>query len=354
MKYIVYQTINVINNKIYIGVHKTKNPDIFDGYVGCGCSIHEPNMYNNPKTPFQFAVKKYGINNFKRTILKVFDNIDDAYELEHTLVNKEFVKRKDTYNIALGGNKGNYYYPINQFDKEGNLIKTWDNMQEAAEAFGVSHTSINNAKLHKGSSCGYLWATECSINAKEYSFKERSITYKYNLQGELLEIYSSLTEAAHANNQQEKTVYRSIKSGIKCMGHYYSFEYCEPFTPKKLPEIKGKYIYIYDLQGNYLTKKFCGQELKQYFNINSYGVLKQAILNEVPYKGKQVFLEYRDNVQPANTVNTSKQVGRFDTEGNLLETFDSIRDATRKYGSGVYRVLKGQQKITKGYIFQYI
>ena len=78
MKYIVYQTINVINNKIYIGVHKTKNPDIFDGYVGCGCSIHEPNMYNNPKTPFQFAVKKYGINNFKRTILKVFDNIDDA------------------------------------------------------------------------------------------------------------------------------------------------------------------------------------------------------------------------------------------------------------------------------------
>lgn len=52
MKYIVYQTINVINNKIYIGVHKTKNPDIFDGYVGCGCSIHEPNMYNNPKTPF--------------------------------------------------------------------------------------------------------------------------------------------------------------------------------------------------------------------------------------------------------------------------------------------------------------
>ena len=52
MKYIVYQTINVINNKIYIGVHKTKNPDIFDGYVGCGCSIYEPNMYNNPKTPF--------------------------------------------------------------------------------------------------------------------------------------------------------------------------------------------------------------------------------------------------------------------------------------------------------------
>ena len=27
MKYIVYKTINLINNKIYIGVHRT-NPDI--------------------------------------------------------------------------------------------------------------------------------------------------------------------------------------------------------------------------------------------------------------------------------------------------------------------------------------
>ena len=52
MKYIVYQTINVINNKIYIGVHKTKNPDIFFFFFGCGCSIHVPNLYNNLKTPF--------------------------------------------------------------------------------------------------------------------------------------------------------------------------------------------------------------------------------------------------------------------------------------------------------------
>jgi len=37
MKYIVYKTTNKINNYIYIGVHKTVNPNVFDNYLGCGC-----------------------------------------------------------------------------------------------------------------------------------------------------------------------------------------------------------------------------------------------------------------------------------------------------------------------------
>ena len=35
-KYIVYETTNLVNNKIYIGVHKTTDPDKFDGYLGNG------------------------------------------------------------------------------------------------------------------------------------------------------------------------------------------------------------------------------------------------------------------------------------------------------------------------------
>ena len=45
MKYIVYLTKNLKscingNYRIYIGVHKTEDPSIFDGYLGDGCYIN--------------------------------------------------------------------------------------------------------------------------------------------------------------------------------------------------------------------------------------------------------------------------------------------------------------------------
>ena len=88
MKYIVYQTVSKVNNKIYVGVHKTETPEQFDGYLGCGVYIYRPSSYMNPKTHFQYAVKKYGIKNFIRTTLKELDNENDAYALEAELVNE--------------------------------------------------------------------------------------------------------------------------------------------------------------------------------------------------------------------------------------------------------------------------
>ncbi len=32
MNYIVYKTTCLVNNKIYVGVHRTEDPNIFDGY----------------------------------------------------------------------------------------------------------------------------------------------------------------------------------------------------------------------------------------------------------------------------------------------------------------------------------
>lgn len=100
--YIVYKTVNKINNKIYIGVHRIGDiDDIDDGYLGSGEILTK-------------AIKKYGLENFSRKIIKICDYKEEAYNLEKELVNKDFISRKDTYNIRLGGFGGNGGREVNR------------------------------------------------------------------------------------------------------------------------------------------------------------------------------------------------------------------------------------------------
>lgn len=89
MIYYVYEIKNLMNNKIYVGVHKSTS--IEDDYMGSGTLIRT-------------AIKKYGKENFSKRILFVFDNVKDALECERKIVNEEFINRMDTYNLVLGGN----------------------------------------------------------------------------------------------------------------------------------------------------------------------------------------------------------------------------------------------------------
>ena len=50
MKYIVYKTTNLINSYIYIGVHKTIDPEQWDYYLGNGIDIRSPYTYEKAKT----------------------------------------------------------------------------------------------------------------------------------------------------------------------------------------------------------------------------------------------------------------------------------------------------------------
>jgi hypothetical protein len=88
MKYFIYKTTNLVNNKTYIGIHQTENID--DGYIGSG--LH-----------FLRAVKKYGKDNFKREIIEFCSSYDELLEKEKLLVNEEWVKNKTNYNLKTGG-----------------------------------------------------------------------------------------------------------------------------------------------------------------------------------------------------------------------------------------------------------
>jgi hypothetical protein len=94
MHYTVYRITHLESGKVYVGKHQTE--DLADGYMGSGNLIRR-------------AVKKHGLEAFKKEILHVFETEEEMNAKEKELVTDEFCLREDTYNICPGG-KGGWGY----------------------------------------------------------------------------------------------------------------------------------------------------------------------------------------------------------------------------------------------------
>lgn len=174
MNYIVYKTTNKINGKIYVGVHRT-NPDIFDGYIGCGVS-HKDKKKKNLKG-FPVAVRKYGYENFVRETLFIYPDTEEgkrlAFKKEGEIVNEAFVKNPQTYNLVKGGviSMGeNNKKVIAQYTLDGIFIRTWSSITEAEEALNIPNISQNLTGISKYSGdfqWKYYSGDESNIEAVE-------------------------------------------------------------------------------------------------------------------------------------------------------------------------------------------
>ncbi len=88
MRRYLYKITNLLNGKIYIGVHFSKR--ISDQYMGSGSAIKK-------------AIKKYGKHNFTKEILEYFESDQAMFDREREVVNESFVLNSETYNLVIGG-----------------------------------------------------------------------------------------------------------------------------------------------------------------------------------------------------------------------------------------------------------
>lgn len=87
MFYLVYKITNTINDKTYVGCHKTKDKN--DGYMGSGKLIKR-------------AIQKYGADKFIKEIIAECSSSEEMFAKE-----KELVTLNDmSYNMKSGGDGG--------------------------------------------------------------------------------------------------------------------------------------------------------------------------------------------------------------------------------------------------------
>ena len=350
MKYIVYCTTCLVNGKVYIGVHKTEDPNKFDRYIGNGLEVGW--TINNPVTAFQRAIKKYGYSKFKRSTLYVFDNEEDAYNKEAEIVNIDFIKRKDNYNTALGGrHPGTKYKTIYQYDLQGNYIGEWFRVQETCKHFNCNDNRFNIVAKEKRSAFNCYWSYNKvdKLDITEYRLSTRSETYQYDLNGNLLEIYSSFSEICEKYPQFTKNTISQAKHDKYPIGGFYFLS----ADINVIDVIKTKELFSV-LSDSSISKYKNGKRIYTYRSLSqaekenkiSSNEIKKSIKNNEGIWSYGYSEDYVNNLEPV-----SLKINQYDMDGNFIKTWDSLAQCRKEFPK-VRDVLNGSRKHTHNFIFK--
>lgn len=357
-KYIVYETTNLINNKIYVGLHKTENPDIFDKYLGNGVISTQPYTYMYAKTAFQYAVKKYGPENFRRKTLAVFDTLEEASELEEQIVNEKFLERNDVYNMVLGG-LGGYFISnrikVYQYDENGNYLNEYESYADAALQLNCDYTLISYAVRKKSKAKGCFWNTDKveKLNLSDYNLglNHSNAVFFYSLDGKYLGGFKSQTSAAKKTGIHNQKIREACILGISVKNKYYISYIKETSYDKARTEyLKTRAVFKYNPDGSFCKKYETQLEAELE---NKTNITKAIRLKTPDEKGYLWGLEKLSNYNKP-IKREKRKVGKYDLDGNLVKIYESATAAEKENGTSVWKVLAGTNRTHKQHVYKYL
>jgi hypothetical protein len=356
-KYIVYLTINKVNNFIYVGVHKTEDPNKFDTYLGCGVYSNSPKSYNCRETAFQCAVAKYGPKNFRRKTLRIFDSLKPALQLEEKIVTQQFIERPDVYNQTVGGG-----YPpssnkeIYQYDLEGNFIKEWKSIKSITDYYKVNKDRVRMVINDKRSFEASYWSEECfnHLDVTEYRPSSRGSIRQYTTDGVFLKSFRNTTEAAKQLDIERNQITNAICDKYATNGYWFLKE-GETIESYLDGSIKNEpKVYLYSTSGEFIKEFDNISAVKKEYKYNKND-LKRAIKNNALFN--DYYWSYNKYINillenPELEQRSPRKVYQYTMEDEFVREWDSITSCKKHFPS-VLQVCLGKRNHCKKFKFSF-
>lgn len=236
----IYKIANKINGKVYIGQalniqeRWNKHKRTHDN-----CAIH-------------LAFEKYGIENFSFEVIE--ECLPELLDERERYWIAEYHSYGEGYNLNPGGKGGNPR-KVQCFDENGKFIKEYPSIVEAALDTNTDSAKISAVCSHTPNryfAGDYQWKySDDAIPIKERQKQETRIIYQFDKEGNLINQYNSITDAATKLQLDKSKICACCKGRQKTSGGFqwsYNKE-CPPVEYKK----QRRCIQQYTLEGTLLA-----------------------------------------------------------------------------------------------------
>lgn len=173
------------------------------------------------------AILKYGWNNISHIVYECDTESEMKYLERYLIAYYNTTDHRYGYNVTEGGDgtPGFGTKPIDQYDKQGVLVRTWESAAAIERELNYDAGCIYNClRKRQPTAYGFYWAYSGKIPELQ-TYKIRRKVYQYNLNGDFIAEFKNAVEATKSIGKSPNGNIVACCNGWRKTAYNYIWKY---------------------------------------------------------------------------------------------------------------------------------